>query len=193
MTSARTRFATVTMCVTWLLFPYPSLLVEAHTTWLDPTWKLSGVKAPLPTLRKPVDRRDSHRHAAVWPAGVGVTTDKEAYRAAETIGVSITNGLDQTVQGSSQYSYCTIVTLEQKQDDSWKPLAPCALLRMAANLDIEPGETAQLRLPASEQLEPRRQAGTYRIAFIYDVLDRERLKHLSQGIVHSEPFTVIED
>jgi len=135
-------------------------------------------------------RRVSHEGEASQAKVVGVTTEKRTYQTAEVVGVSIRNGLDQTVRGSSQYAYCTIVTLEQKQDDSWEPVVPCTLLRMTATVDIEPGQTAQVWLPTSEQPEPRHQAGTYRIGFQYEVLDRERSKHVSTGSVHSESFTI---
>jgi len=134
----------------------------ATTSQTNPTPTRTAVSIP------PVDMTQIPTPPAI-NQGVSLTTDQQQYQAGEMIRVSIRNGLSVPIYGFTGQTYCSIVTVERKEGDSWQEQELCVAGAPPTNEEILSGKqiTVDLlpRLAAENPLPP----GAYRALLTYRV------------------------
>jgi hypothetical protein len=118
---------------------------------------------------------------AVTPGQVTVTTNNLQYTSADTIVVTVANGLPNGVLAADHQSNCTTVTVERQDGSSWQPQNPCRLMiaTRLVPLDASTATTVQL------QPQPAWAAGTYRIAFTF-----MRSRGAASSTIYSTSFMI---
>jgi hypothetical protein len=101
---------------------------------------------------------------------VAVAVDEPHYTPADTIVVSIHNGLATPLFARDERSDCTLVDLERWVNGVWQIQAPCVNMQPAPRVvQLTPGTvlTQQLAPGQSDSSGDGWSVGTYRITFAY--------------------------
>ena len=122
------------------------------------------------------------------------TTRTGARWRADTVSVTVINGLPPPILVEDHQSGCTVVTLERQVDGGWLVVAPCQLETPTLLLSIPSGAAQTVTLRPAGGPQPRVwQAGTYRFALRYSAGDEGQTKSAAlapAAIVYSQTFTI---
>jgi hypothetical protein len=164
---------------------------------------LIGACALATGCGRPVDSSTSPQAGAtssVTPGGSGqfvsgqvtLALDKQRYAAGDTINVTISNGLPQTIWSEDHQTNCTVLTAEHLQNGAWQAVGDCRLMTptrivpVSANSDT----TEHLAVPrvSSGSGWP---SGTYRVTLTYTGGDEGTpIPAGTSGVAHSAEFAV---
>ena len=97
--------------------------------------------------------------------GVAVATNQDLYASGEEVIVSVHNGLEVSIFGLTGHTYCTIVSLERKNDGAWQEQGKCLAGAPPGWVEIPAGACHTVAL-APRLFEDRPlPEGRYRAAF----------------------------
>jgi hypothetical protein len=124
--------------------------------------------------------------------GVQVATDKRRYQLGETIVVQVTNPLDTAITTRDQRYQCTIITLEQRREDSghWTEIRNCISGAPVSEVTLEPGMSTTVRLESGGGMSGSLEPGVYRAALEYSLGDRLSLAPGHLLVARSEQFQI---
>jgi hypothetical protein len=137
---------------------------------------------------------DPFKVTAPAPAGgVTVAAAKSIYAPDEAITGVVSNGSAAAVVGYAFYSYCTILQLQMKSVDGWKPVGQC-MLTGGPSVVIKPGESRPVLLPPDATTPASKDPGVYRLAFTFTTVDASGSTTSSATVTSPEflvgrPFT----
>jgi hypothetical protein len=105
------------------------------------------------------------------PGAVTLILSKSSYKPGEAIEVTIKNGLSTTIFAIGQHTDCMFVQLERLDNGVWKAEGSCRLVPPTRLVSLAPGSSTPQVLAPGTGLNATGPwpAGTYRIAFQYEV------------------------
>lgn len=104
---------------------------------------------------------------AATPGQVTITTGKSQYAPAETIDVTIANGLPSGILAADHQSDCTVLVIEHLSGQTWQAQNPCLLKTPTRLIPFSAGTTTQQRLVPPTGASAGWPIGSYRIVFTY--------------------------
>ena len=128
---------------------------------------------------------------------VTIAASQTTYRTNDTITITITNGLSESIFVTPYYTNCTPVRLEKEVQSNWMVLGNCTREQMAHAVAIPAGTSTQLQLsPHVNVPRPNAstqwQAGVYRASLTYNTTSPDPDTYNPQGtVIQSTTFTVM--
>lgn len=121
-------------------------------------------------------------------AKVELIPNKNSYAAKERIEIRVNNSLKRPITAMDQQSYCSIITLEKQQENTWQAIRNCTFNSPALEVTIEAGKSKILELNLHQQTAESLPAGTYRATLVYSVGEHYKISQTTKAT--SDPFTV---
>jgi hypothetical protein len=144
----------------------------------------------MPTTGIAPDEGDLGVPMEVVSGQVTIELSSILYAKGQAIGVTIANGLEQTIYTNDMKSACTIAILEKKVDDKWVPLIGCGMERLPLAVAIGPGMGRTVTVDPDDPIfdGTRPDQGTYRIRFTYKLVPEKDADEPLESI--SAEFTI---
>lgn len=124
------------------------------------------------------------------PGAVTLVLNKSSYASSQPIEVTIKNGLKTSIWATDHQTNCMLVQLQHQENGGWRAVGTCRLEIATHPIPLNPGSsTLQVLAPGTglNAVGPW-PAGTYRVAFAYQVGNEEGVGH--QQVVYSATFAV---
>lgn len=124
------------------------------------------------------------------PGAVTLVLNKSSYGSSQPIEVTIKNGLKTMIWAANHQTDCTLVQLQYQENGEWRAVGTCRLEIATRLFSLNPGSSTLQVLAPGTGLNATGPwpAGTYRVAFTYQVGSEEGAGH--QQVVYSATFTV---
>lgn len=126
---------------------------------------------------------DSSPVLATGADDVTVEVSGQNFGAGDTLAVTITNGLEQSIWTYDQMSWCAIVSIEHLSGDNWSRIEPCNSLSPPTVVELQAGTSTAARFVL--QTSSR---GDHRVTLLYST--DEGFSFESSRVAVSTKFTI---